>query len=331
MRTNPRWFVASSILPILPLIFAVYATGDGDGDRDRESELSGTISSTLTIFDDTRLVGDVTCTAAVAIAPCIVFGASHTKLRLNGHTITGPVNPLTSLASCSKPTDSSFGVGLEAIDQNDIQIQGPGAIQHFERWGILVRALTLANVKDIHVIKVTANLNCWSGLQLIGVEDSHFEDNVWANNAVGSNGAACGGICLVSSNNNQIRKNTFNGNGTAAFGSAALGNVDFGIGFEGTSSGNRVEENDIGGNANGVLVFATASGNVIRHNIIVGNPPAQVSADFPGAAAAGADIHDRSATAVANTYEDNFCLTYLGPGTAPCPNIVAKDNDEKDK
>src|SRR5712691_5639819 len=125
MRTNPRWFVASSILPILPLIFAVYATGDGDGDRDREAELSGTISSTLTIFDDTRLVGDVTCTAAVATAPCIVFGASHIKLRLNGHTITGPVNPLTNLASCSKPTDSSFGVALKPSTRMTFKSKGP--------------------------------------------------------------------------------------------------------------------------------------------------------------------------------------------------------------
>ena len=32
MRTNPRWFVAGSILPILLLISAVYATDDGDRD-----------------------------------------------------------------------------------------------------------------------------------------------------------------------------------------------------------------------------------------------------------------------------------------------------------
>jgi parallel beta-helix repeat protein len=296
----------------------------------RAADISGTIGSTLTIFDDSRLVGDVTCTAAVATAPCIVFGASNIKLRLNGHTITGPVNPLTNLASCSKPTDSSFGVGLEAIDQNDIQIQGPGVIQHFERWGILVRSVALASVKDIHILKVTANLNCWSGLQIIGVEDSQFEDNVWANNAVGSNGAACGGICLVSSHKNVVHKNTFYGNGTAAFGSAAFGNVDFGIGLEGTSSENRIEENDIGGNTNGILVFATASGNVIRHNVIVGNPPAQVSVDFPSATGAGADIHDRhtsAADANMNTFEDNFCLTYLGLGNPPCPNISRGEAD----
>lgn len=34
MRTNRRWFVAGSILLILPLILAVSATGDGDRDRE---------------------------------------------------------------------------------------------------------------------------------------------------------------------------------------------------------------------------------------------------------------------------------------------------------
>jgi len=323
MRTNRRWFVAGPILLILPLIFAVYATGDGD----HEAELSGTISSTLTIFDNTRLVGDVTCAVPLVLSganPCIAFGVDHIKLKLNGHTITGPVTPP---AGCSLPVDSMYGVGIEAIDRTDVKIEGPGVIQRFERWGILL-GLTGHPSSHVTVRKVTVYRNCWSGMQTFSTSDSNFEDNVWANNAVGSNGAACGGICLFNSNVNRLHRSTFYGNGTAAFGSAALGNVDFGIGFEGTSSGNRVEENNIGGNVNGVLVFATTSGNVIRHNIIVGNPPAQVSVDFPGAAAAGADIHDRSATAGANTYEDNFCLTYIGPGTAPCPNVVVKGDDK---
>jgi parallel beta-helix repeat protein len=288
------------------------------------TDLSGSHSS-VTIHDDSRLTGDVTCTAP--LVSCIVFGASHIKLSLNGHTITGPVDPLTNLASCSHPGDSTFGVGIEATDVNDIKIEGPGVIQHFQRWGILLDSFNLATVTDIHVTKVTATRNCWSGMQTIGVSDSHFEENVWANNAVGSNGAACGGICLVSSNKNKVHKSTFYGNGTAAFGSVAFGNVDFGVGLEGTSSGNRIEENQMGGNTNGVLVFSAAHDNVIRHNIIVGNPPAQVSVTFPTATGAGADIHDRHASAGANTFEDNLCLTYLGPGTPPCPNI-RKEADE---
>jgi parallel beta-helix repeat protein len=298
------------------------------------TDIGGTVSSTLTIFDDSRLVSDVTCSAALAKESCIVFGASNIKLRLNGHTLTGPIDPLhqTATASCGSPTDFAnglIGIGIDATGQNDVEIEGPGVIQHFRNWGIFLGNETFASlshgvsapyVRQLAVQKVTATSNCWSGLQILGVADSQFEENVWANNAVGSNGAACGGICLSNSNKNHFQKNTFCGNGAAASGN------NFGIGLEGTSSGNRIEENTIGGNVNGVLVFATATGNVIRHNIIVGNPPAQVSVAFP--TAAGADIHDRSTTAGANTFEDNFCLTYVGPGTPPCPHINRGESDD---
>jgi len=294
--------------------------------RARATDISGNITSTMTIFDDSQLVGDVNCNVplttadANGVASCIAFGASHITLHLNGHTLTGPANPPTN---CSLPSDSKFGVGIYVNGQTDVKVKGPGVIQHFQRWGILLLSST-----EVTVGRVTATRNCWSGMQTIGVSDSHFEEDVWANNAVGSNGTPCGGICLVSSNKNKVHKSTFYGNGTAAFGSVAFGNVDFGVGLEGTSSGNRVEENQMGGNTNGVLVFSAAHDNIIRHNIIVGNPPAQVSVTFPTATGAGADIHDRHASAGANTFEDNFCLTYLGPGTPPCPNIRVKDKDD---
>ena len=49
-------------------------------------DISGTISSTLTITDSSRLTGDVTCT--VTGAPCISIGASNVTLDLNGYSIT---------------------------------------------------------------------------------------------------------------------------------------------------------------------------------------------------------------------------------------------------
>ena len=57
------------------------------------TELSGTISATLTITRDARLVGDVTCT--VVGAPCIQIGASGVTLRLEGFSITGQADPVT--------------------------------------------------------------------------------------------------------------------------------------------------------------------------------------------------------------------------------------------
>lgn len=174
--------------------------------------------------------------------------------------------------------------------------------------------------------KVTGNRNCWSGLQTIDTSDSDFEEDVWINNAAGSNGAACGGICLSDSNNNRLRKSAFYGNGSLDY---ANGNVDFGIGFEGRSSENRVEDNDIGGNTNGVEFFNTSSDNLVRRNIIAGNPAAQVVKTFTASNQQGADITFRPTFAGANnTIEDNFCLTYIpgaGPATAPCPNIETEE------
>ncbi len=296
-------------------------------ERAQATDISGTIISTLTIFDDSELVGDVNCnvplTAADAkgAASCIAFGASHIALHLNGHTLTGPVTPPTN---CSLPSDAHFGVGIYANGQTDVKIEGPGVIQHFERWGIY-----LFSSSGVTVRKVTANRNCWSGLQTGLTSDSNFEEDIWINNAAGSNGAPCGGICLVNSNKNRMHKSTFYGNGSVDY---ANGNVDFGIGFEGSSSENRVEENDIGGNTNGVLFFNTSSDNVVRRNVIVGNPAAQVIKTFALANQQGADIAFRPSFAGANnTFKDNFCLTYIqgaGPATAPCPNIRTEGVEE---
>jgi Right handed beta helix region len=288
-------------------------------ERAQATDISGTITSTLTISDDSQLVGDVNCNVplttadANGVASCIAFGASHITLHLNGHTLSGPVTPPTN---CSLPSDSTFGVGIYVNGQTDVKIAGRGVIQHFERWGILLRSST-----EVTVRKVTANRNCWSGMQTIGTSDSNFEEDIWINNAAGSNGAACGGICLVNSNKNRMRKSTFYGNGS-----------DFGIGFEGSSSENLVQENDIGGNTNGVLFFNTSSDNVVRRNIIAGNPAAQVIKTFVLANQQGADIAFRPTFAGANnTFKDNFCLTYIqgaGPATAPCPSIRTEGVEE---
>ena len=122
--------------------------------------------------------------------------------------------------------------------------------------------------------------------------------------------------------------NTYSGNGSAhsTFSSGATSN-NFGVGLVGTSKGNLIEKNKIGGNLNGVLIMAsTQGGNIIRRNIIAGNPPVQVSAEF--GVAMGADIQDLS-TPGTNTFEDNRCLTYAGSAQpAPCPSISKLDNDE---
>ena len=291
------------------------------------TDLKGTITNTVTLFDDSRLVGDVTCAVPLTVSganPCIAFGTDHIKLRLNGHTITGGITPPTG---CSLPTDADFGVGILVAGRTDVEIQGPGIIEKFERWGIL-----LSSSDHVTVREITAARNCWSGLQTISTSESKFTEDTWVNNAAGSNGAACGGVCLSNSNRNVIRKSTFHGNGSVDYMS---GNVDFGIGFEGTSSENSAVENDIGGNANGVAFFGSSSDNVVRHNTIVGNPAAQVTKTFTAPNQQGADITFRPNFSGANNIiEDNFCLTYIagsGPATAPCPNLKKEGDKESAK
>jgi hypothetical protein len=85
-----------------------------------------------------------------------------------------------------------FGVGIAAIDRTDVTIEGPGVVQHFERWGILI-GLTGHPSTQVTVRKVTAYRNCWSGMQTFSTSESVFEENVFSSDAGGSNGANCGG------------------------------------------------------------------------------------------------------------------------------------------
>jgi parallel beta-helix repeat protein len=301
----------------------VWTSGLLSGAVCRATDIKGMISSTMTLMQDSQLVGNVMCT--VVQAPCIVIGASNVTFRLNGFTMTGPTDPP---ANCPSPANFFDNDGIEVIGQTGVTILGPGVVQKFGPWGILLESSTSVTVKH-----VTANRNCWSGMQTELLSDSELEENLLVNNAVGSGGAPCGGICVSDSLKCVIRKSTFSGNGTV---NAPDGNVDFGVGLEGTSSGNRIEGNEMDGNANGVFVVdSTATGNVIRHNTILGNPPAQVRAAFPStgpiftpADEQGFDIQDTS-PAGANTFQDNLCLTYSGAASpAPCPNVAIVGNDE---
>src|SRR2546430_13838227 len=99
MKRFPSHRVTLAVLALSALLLCA-------GRTPATTEISGTISTTLTIFEDSALAGDVTCTVQLTVPganPCISFGADHVKLRLNGHTITGPVTPPTG---CSLPTDA---------------------------------------------------------------------------------------------------------------------------------------------------------------------------------------------------------------------------------
>src|SRR5580765_6735780 len=62
-------------------------------------DISGLITTTRTIRENSRFVGDVTC--MVTGAPCILFGSSHIDLRLNGFTMTGQADATTACNGAS--------------------------------------------------------------------------------------------------------------------------------------------------------------------------------------------------------------------------------------
>ncbi len=145
------------------------------------TDISGTIATTLTIFEDSRLVGDVTCT--VTGAPCIAFGASGITLKLNGFTMTGRANLKTPCA-----TAGPGEVGIDVTSQSDDLILGPGIVQGFRQFGIRLRTATGVRIK-----RVTANSNCWSGIFVnLASNDNTLEENTSVRNGNPIN--LCGSI-----------------------------------------------------------------------------------------------------------------------------------------
>ena len=147
-------------------------------------DISGLITTTRTILQDSRLVGDVTCT--VTGAPCIVFGAPRIQLRLNGFSITGQADATTACSGVITANEH----GISTNNQTDVSIRGPGLVQRFRANGILF-AGTLGGKIEL----VTVTTNCQSGI-LVNAQSSRIqvEGNVSVRNGSSNAGAACGGI-----------------------------------------------------------------------------------------------------------------------------------------
>ena len=278
-------------------------------------EVCGVIAATLVITENTRLSCDVVCVNATG--PCIQFGSDHITLWLNGFKMTGAANPPAGCAtspafSPGNPGPFPFdGISTAGFDQ--VKIRGPGMVQTFRRHGVFV-----FESEKVLVENVTSHYNCFSGIMLALANDNEVRDNVSVRNGSASGAAPCGGNCITSSNANRIRRNHYYGNGSIVAGGPTGTPNDFGVGLVGTSRDNLIEDNTIGGNINGLLVFPLTSGNVIRRNVIAGNPPVQVS--VTAGTPIGVDIRDASAPG-ANSFEDNHCITYEGATMPPpCPN-----------
>ncbi len=236
--------------------------------------------------------------------PCIKFGKPGIKLDLNGFTMTGPANnpPRANCVTAANfPAQEADGTSADRVENSVVE-------------------------------KLVSYQSCFSGIFLGFVNNTLVEGVVAARTSANSEARPCGGVCVTNSNNNRVRRSEFAGNGSIAPGAgtppippqAAIPN-DFGVGLVGSSSGNIIEENGMSGNINGLALFpigtSTPRGNLIRKNVIVGNPPMEVSAANPAITPVGADIRDFSAPG-SNTFEENLCITYTGPANPPpCPNL----------
>ena len=280
-------------------------------------EVCGVIPATLVITENTRLLCDVQCVNTSG--PCIQFGRDNITLFLNGFTMSGAASPPTvcapSPATGTFPNPGPFPYdGISTAGFDHVRIRGPGMVQTFRRHGIF-----MFQTDDGIVENVTVHFNCYSGIFLGVSNDNYISENVSVRNGSASAAAPCGGNCITNSNANRVRRNHFYGNGSVVVGPPLGTPNDFGVGLVGTSRDNIIEENSIGGNINGILLYPLTTGNLIRRNLIAGNPPVQVSAS--AGTPVGVDIRDASAPG-ANMFDENHCITYEGAKTpAPCPNF----------
>ena len=144
-------------------------------------EINGTISTTLTITEDSKLVGDVSCT--VSGVPCLDIGAPNIMLDLNGFNITGQADPQTG---CAGSNASGTEHGIRVLNQTGVTIRGPGIVQQFRVHGIIINGSTGTSVTG-----VTTALNCEAGILVAG-SSNVLEKNISIAN--GNLSFPCGGI-----------------------------------------------------------------------------------------------------------------------------------------
>jgi hypothetical protein len=146
--------------------------------------VSGVLTATFVIVDNTDLIGDVRCDVANN-TPCFSFGVPGVELRLNGFTITGRGDPVTG---CGGPSTTGGESGVFTNGMSRVGVRGPGLVQRFRGDGVTVGGSTDARVEDL-----TISTNCMSGVRVLGTSfGTLVQNNVSVRN--GSPAASCGGI-----------------------------------------------------------------------------------------------------------------------------------------
>ena len=145
--------------------------------------VSGVITRTYVIVEDTYLTGNVTC--EVTGAPCFSFGAPGVELRLNGFTITGRADSVTACAGAALTPNEG---GILTNNQNRVSVRGPGLVQRFRQHGIWVAGSQEARVEDL-----TVSTNCGSGVFIAANAFGTLVEGITAVRN-GSAAAPCGGV-----------------------------------------------------------------------------------------------------------------------------------------
>jgi hypothetical protein len=145
--------------------------------------VSGLLTRTYVIVENTDLTGDVTCD--VTGAACFSFGAPGVELRLNGFAITGKADPVTACAGAALTANEG---GILTNNQNGVTVRGPGLVQRFRQHGVWV-----AGSQDVRVENLTASTNCGSGVFIAANSFGTLVEGITSVRN-GSAAAPCGGV-----------------------------------------------------------------------------------------------------------------------------------------
>lgn len=163
---------------------ALAASSLGSSGRAADS-VSGVLTRTFTIVEDTDLTGDVVCDVGAG-ASCFAFGAAGVQLRLNGFTITGKADPGTACAG----TLIGGEHGISTAGLHGVSVHGPGLVQRFRTHGVAVLAS-----RDVRIDGITASTNCGAGVFVNAASFGTLVEAVTSvRNGSTSAGASCGGI-----------------------------------------------------------------------------------------------------------------------------------------
>ena len=169
--------------PLVAAFVSLSATlGVGSAPSAADS-VSGLITRTYVIVENTDLTGDVTCD--VTGAACFSFGAPDVELRLNGFSITGKADPTTACAGAALTANEG---GILTNNQPRVTVRGPGLVQRFRQHGVWV-----AGSQDARVESITASTNCGSGVFIAANSFGTLVEGITSVRN-GSAAAPCGGV-----------------------------------------------------------------------------------------------------------------------------------------